>query len=124
MRATPRPRPAPGRWASCCCATMGPEDRRQPGPGRWPSSAGAGALAVVSWGRGAGRRQLGPGRWPALPHAELFRGEPGALHPVRDLLERDVPCVVRRAVIGLLVDAERREAAVVGRAEALRRDEV
>ena len=40
----------------------------------------------------------------------------------RDLLHRDVAREVRRAVLRLHVAAERREAAVVGRAEALRRD--
>ena len=56
--------------------------------------------------------------------AELLRGQPRALHPVADLLERDVAGVVRRAVVGLLVDRERREAAVVGRAQLLLRDVV
>ena len=38
---------------------------------------------------------------------------------IRYLLERNVARVVRRAVIGLRVDAEWREATVIGRAQAL-----
>src|ERR1044071_9111093 len=55
--------------------------------------------------------------------AELLRGQPGALDPVPDLLPGGLAGEVGRAVVGLLVDAERREAAIVGRAQLLLRDE-
>src|SRR3954471_15062005 len=65
---------------------------------------------------GCRERASDPGR---NGHPELLGGHPGALDAVRDLLERDVPGVVGRAVQGLLVDRERREPAVVRRAEEL-----
>src|SRR4051794_32015596 len=60
----------------------------------------------------------------AASEAELLRGQPRALHPVADLLERHLAGVVGRAMVRLLVDRERREAAVVGRAQLLLRDVV
>src|SRR3954452_6724781 len=59
-----------------------------------------------------------------LADAELLGGHAGALDARLDLLEGDLAGVVRRAVVGLLVDRERREATVVGRAEALLGDVV
>src|SRR5262245_40787189 len=55
----------------------------------------------------------------ASVNAELLGRHFGSGNAVCDLLERDVARIVRRAVIGLGVDAERREATIVGRAEAL-----
>ena len=56
--------------------------------------------------------------------AKPFRRHPRAGNPVRNLLERNVPRVIGTPVVGLRVDAERREAAVVSRAEALLDDVV
>ena len=58
------------------------------------------------------------------PHcsSEFLARHRGALQPRRDLLHRDVAGEVRRAVLGLDVAAEGREAAVVGRAQPLDRD--
>ena len=63
-------------------------------------------------------RRLGARR----DRAELGAGELGALEPGGDLLHRDVAREVGRAVLRLDVAAERREAAVVRRAEPLDRD--
>src|SRR5260370_26721920 len=56
--------------------------------------------------------------------AKLPGRHPGPLDAVADLLERDLARVVRGAMVGFLVDAERGEAAIVARAEALPGDEV
>ena len=56
------------------------------------------------------------------PTPSCLGGHLRALQPGGDLLHRDVAGEVRRAVLGLDVAAERREAAVVGRAEPLDRD--
>jgi hypothetical protein len=55
----------------------------------------------------------------ASVNAELLGRHFGSGNAVCYLLERDVARIVRRAVIGLGVDAEWREATIVGRAEAL-----
>ncbi len=59
--------------------------------------------------------------WPialtaASTDAEFLRGHLGAFDAVCDLLERDIAGNVGRTVARLDVDAERREAAIVGRA--------
>ena len=53
---------------------------------------------------------------PALVNSKPFRRHFGSRHPVRYLLKGDVASIVGRPVIGLGVDAEWREATVVGRA--------
>ena len=57
-----------------------------------------------------------------LSQAEALARPLDALHTSRRLLEGHVPGEIRGTVLGLLIDAERREAAVVGRAEPLLRD--
>ncbi len=52
----------------------------------------------------------------ASTDAEFLRGHLGAFDAVCDLLERDIAGNVGRTVARLDVDAERREAAIVGRA--------
>src|SRR5919108_1876642 len=86
-------------------------------PASWP---------VPGEGPGSGRARTLPSALCGSGdrNAELFRGHPGAFDPVSDLLECHVAGIVGRAVERLLVDAERGEAAVVRRAEALLRDEV
>src|SRR5918995_5414473 len=84
------------------------------------------SLRVPREGPGAGSARALPSQLfgSGGRDAELLRGHPGAFDPVRDLLERDVARVVRRAVERLLVDAEGGETAVVRRAETVLRDEV
>jgi hypothetical protein len=52
-------------------------------------------------------------------NAQFFGGHFCASDTVRYFLKSDIARLVRTTVIGLLVDAERREAAIVSRAEAL-----
>src|SRR3954452_19630605 len=59
-----------------------------------------------------------------LADAELLGGHAGALDTRLDLLEGDLAGVVRRAVVGLLVDRERREPTVIRGTQPLLRDEV
>jgi hypothetical protein len=61
---------------------------------------------------GAAATPPGPGR--LLSHAQLLGGHRRAFDPRRDLLERNVARHVWRAVLRLDVDAERREAAIIG----------
>jgi AcrR family transcriptional regulator len=71
----------------------------------------------VSWWRRQGARTFRrghPAAYPGSADAELLGRLPGPLDPVGDLLERRVAGEVRRSVAGLLIDAERREPAVIG----------
>ena len=75
---------------------------------------------------GKGGRHLAPGAGrPSqgrLADAELLGGHPRALDAGLDLLEGHVAGIIGRAVVGLHVDAEGREAAIVGRCDLLLRD--
>ena len=53
---------------------------------------------------------------------QLLPCHAGGLHPICYLLERDIPCEIWAAVLRLHIDGERREAAIVGCAELIRRD--
>src|SRR5262252_7414097 len=75
---------------------------------RWASSRRSAA--------GLGRDQI--------PHTQFFGGHARAFHAIPDLLEGDLACIIRRAVIWLFVDAERRKSAVIRRTQALFRYEV
>ena len=55
-------------------------------------------------------------------NAEFFGGHLRSSDAIRYLLECDVACVVGRAMIGLFVDTERREATIISRADTLLAD--
>ena len=96
------------RPRACAARTLPPTGRKR----RHDRRPGAMRCASTPWPGAAGSE------------AQLLRGQARALDPGLDLAERHVAGVVGRAVVGLLVDRERREAAVVGGAELLLGDEV
>jgi hypothetical protein len=102
------------RWRSACVPDDAPDWCYGPPPEEPNYDPGA-VLDRIIAEAGAGQITIPPGpggeirlREPSdSADAELLRRHRGALHAVVNLLERDLPGVVRRAVVRLLVDAER-----------------
>ena len=87
-------------WVSRAGAANGPACNASRVAGMARSRAGPGPSAT---------RREGPGPAPISADAEFLGGHPRAFDAVGDLLEGDLPRVVGRSVVGLLVDRERRE---------------
>ena len=96
---------------------INPQDRQPPPEklpevnfpdGRLPEGITQFGLMALTAARHGGRATgARPPRARWLADAELLRGELCSLYSVRNLLECDVTCIVRRTVVGFLVDAER-----------------
>src|ERR1700722_7862240 len=96
--------------------------RLSPFMASWPSPPSSWSCSVC-FSMGADPIQAPPAGARSA-NAELLRGHLRALHPVGDLLPSGLAGEVWGSVVGFLVDAERRESAVIGRAELFPRDEV
>src|SRR5713226_1934289 len=124
-----------GYDSSASCKTTGRRTRRG---GYGARNAVASAFRVVLVWSGVDEMRANPGDrtgqpasgsspvsdGDAVPDPEFFGGHPRSLDTVGDLLERDLASVVGRPVVWFLVDRERREPAIIGRAKALPRNEI